>query len=51
MRAVKLLLTYLLVAFVLALRTTRKGRPLPVWPLLVAAFFVGAAYLSRRVIG
>jgi hypothetical protein len=46
----KLLLTYLIVTFVLALRTTRKGRPLPVWPLLVAAVFVGAAYLSQRVI-
>jgi hypothetical protein len=46
----KLLLIYLLVTFVLALRTTRKGRPLPAWPLLVAAVFVGAAYLSQRVI-
>ncbi len=46
----KLLLTYLVVTFVLAMRTTRKGRPLPVWPLLVATVFVGAAYLSQRVI-
>jgi hypothetical protein len=46
----KLLLTYLLVTFVLAVRTTRKGRPLPVWPLLIAAVFVGAAFLSQRVI-
>jgi hypothetical protein len=46
----KLLLTYLLVTFVLAVRTTRKGRALPVWPLLVAAVFVGAAFLSQRVI-
>jgi hypothetical protein len=46
----KLLLTYLLVTFVLALRTARKGRPIPAWPLLVAAVFVGAAFLSQRVI-
>jgi hypothetical protein len=46
----KLLLTYLLVAFVLALRATRKGRTPKAWPLLVAAVFVGAAYLSQRVL-
>jgi hypothetical protein len=47
----KLLLTYLLVTFVLALRTARRPRPTSVWPLVIAAFFVGAAYLTRRAIG
>jgi lipopolysaccharide export LptBFGC system permease protein LptF len=47
----KLLLTYLLVTFVLALRTARKPRPILAWPLVIAAFFVGAAYLTRRAIG
>jgi hypothetical protein len=47
----KLLLTYLLVTFVLALRAAHKRRPIPVWPLVIAAFFVGAAYLTRRAIG
>jgi hypothetical protein len=47
----KVLLAYLLVTFVLALRSTRRGRPIPVWPLVIAAFVVGAAYLSRQVIG
>jgi hypothetical protein len=47
---VKLLLAYLLVTFVLALRATRKGRDVVVWPLVIAAFFVSAAFLSQRVL-
>jgi hypothetical protein len=47
----KLLLTYLFVAFLVALRATRKGGSLPFWPLLVVAFVVGAAYFSQRAIG
>jgi hypothetical protein len=46
----KLLLTYLFVTFLLALRTTRRGRTTQAWPLLVAAVFVGAAFLSQRVL-
>jgi hypothetical protein len=45
---VKLLLVYLFVTFVLALRATRRGRDVVVWPLVIAAFFVGAAYLKQR---
>jgi hypothetical protein len=45
---VKLLLAFLFVTFVLALRTTRKGRESLMWPLVLAAFFVGAAYLKQR---
>jgi hypothetical protein len=44
----KLLLAYLFVTFILALRATRKGRSIPIWPLAIAAFFVGAAYLKQR---
>jgi hypothetical protein len=47
---VKLLLAYLLVTFILAMRATRKRREILVWPLVIAAFFVGAAYLSQRVL-
>jgi hypothetical protein len=47
----KLLLAYLFVAFLLALRTTRRGGSVPFWPLLLVSFVVGAAYLSQRVIG
>jgi uncharacterized membrane protein YeiB len=47
----KLLLAYLLVTFVLALRAARKPRTIPAWPLVIAAFVVGAAYLTRRAIG
>lgn len=43
----KLLLAYLLVTFILALRATRKGREILVWPLVIAAFVLGAAYLKQ----
>lgn len=46
----KLLLTFLILTFLLALRTTRKGGTVSAWPLVVAAVFVSAAYLSLRVI-
>jgi heme/copper-type cytochrome/quinol oxidase subunit 3 len=47
----KLLLAYMFVTLVLAMRATRHGRTLPFWPLLIATFVVGAAFLSQRVIG
>ena len=44
----KLLLAYLLVTFIVAMRATRKGREVLVWPLVIAAFVVGAAYIKQR---
>ncbi len=46
----KLLLAYLFVTFILAMRATRKGRQILVWPLAIAAFFVGAAYFKQSLL-
>lgn len=46
----KLLLAFLLVTFILALRATRKGRQSLVWPLAIAAFVLSAAYLKQSLL-
>jgi hypothetical protein len=47
---VQLLLAYLLVTFILALRATRRGREILVWPLVIVAFVLGAAYLKQSLL-
>ena len=47
----KLLLTFLLGTFFLAVWSTRRNRRSRVLPLLVISIVVGAAYLTQRAIG
>jgi hypothetical protein len=46
----KVLLLFLMVTFLLAIRGGRRNRPIRTWPLVVASTVVGAAFLSLRVI-
>ena len=46
----QLLLLFLLGTFFVSIRSTRRGRPLRAWPLVLVSLVVGAAYLSQRAI-
>jgi hypothetical protein len=48
---VKVLLTFLLATFLLAVWSANHSRPSRAWSLAVVSLFVAAAFLSQRVIG
>jgi hypothetical protein len=46
----KVLLLFLLLTMLLAIRGARRGKPARFWPVFIASVIVSAAFLSQRVI-
>jgi hypothetical protein len=47
---VNVLVTFIVVVFALAVRWTRKGKPLRRWPIMVGATLLCLTFLSLRVV-
>jgi hypothetical protein len=47
---VKVLLVFLLLTFLFAIRAANRGRPSRIWVLLVVTVFVAASLMTRRAI-